>query len=105
LTLDASGKFLYVGNTVSNDISAYIVDKKTGSLMPVPGSPFPAGNVPFGLAVGPSDRFLYVSNLASKDIFVFAIDDETGSLQKIQTMTSGGSAVSIVIKEVKAPEE
>jgi 6-phosphogluconolactonase (cycloisomerase 2 family) len=98
LTLDATGQFLYVGNTASNDISGYAIDMLTGILTPVPGSPFPAGAVPLGLAADPSGRFLYVSDSVSKDVTVFSIDDDTGSLVRIQSVPTAGNATSIVIK-------
>ncbi|HET7319633.1 MAG TPA: beta-propeller fold lactonase family protein, partial [Nitrospirota bacterium] len=92
-------RFLYVGNTVSNDISAYVVDANTGALTPTPGSPFPAGLVPLDLTAGPSDRFLYVVNNGSNDISVYSIDADTGGLSQVQTITSGGAAISIAITE------
>jgi 6-phosphogluconolactonase (cycloisomerase 2 family) len=99
VTLDASGQFLYVGNTASNDVSAYVIDTDTGALMPTPGSPFPAGIIPLDLTADPSGRFLYVVNNGSNDVTVYSINNDTGSLSLIQTIASGGNAISIAIKE------
>jgi len=41
MTVDASGKFLYVGQlTASTGVAAFAIDQTTGALTPVPGSPF-----------------------------------------------------------------
>src|ERR1700690_4265514 len=45
ITVSPSGKFLYVTNYGSSDISGYKVNGSTGKLTPVPGSPFAAGGV------------------------------------------------------------
>ena len=43
VAVDPTGKFAYVGNDGSNNISAYAIDANTGALTPVTGSPFSAG--------------------------------------------------------------
>ncbi len=41
MTVDASGKFLYVGQvSASTGVAAFAIDQTTGALTPVPGSPF-----------------------------------------------------------------
>lgn len=41
MTVDAGGKFLYVGQlTASTGVAAFAIDQTTGALTPVPGSPF-----------------------------------------------------------------
>jgi hypothetical protein len=45
------GQFAYVTNSVSRDISAYILDANTGVLTEVPGSPFSAGENPMSITV------------------------------------------------------
>jgi 6-phosphogluconolactonase len=41
MTVDASGKFLYVGQgSPSSGVAAFSIDQTTGALTPVPGSPF-----------------------------------------------------------------
>ncbi len=37
---DPSGNFLYVANSGSRDVSVYAINKTTGALTQVPGSPF-----------------------------------------------------------------
>jgi 6-phosphogluconolactonase len=43
MTVDASGKFLYVGQLTSSPVAAFSIDQTTGALTPVPGSPFTLG--------------------------------------------------------------
>jgi 6-phosphogluconolactonase (cycloisomerase 2 family) len=41
MTVDASGKFLYVGQVfASNGVAAFAINQTTGALTPIPGSPF-----------------------------------------------------------------
>jgi 6-phosphogluconolactonase len=44
LTIDPLGRFVYVANSMSNNISAYTINQTTGGLAPVAGSPFVAGS-------------------------------------------------------------
>jgi 6-phosphogluconolactonase len=60
LTLDPQGRFLYVVNTHSDDISAYAVGSD-GSLTPIPGLPFPSGDSTQGIVVNSSGEFVYVT--------------------------------------------
>jgi 6-phosphogluconolactonase len=48
----AVGRFVYVANQGSNNVSAYRLDDN-GSLIPVPGSPSPVGNEPESVAFSP----------------------------------------------------
>ena len=47
-------RFVYVANGGSNSISAYAINAASGALTAIGGSPFPAGNVPYAIAVDPS---------------------------------------------------
>jgi 6-phosphogluconolactonase len=67
----AVGRFVYVANQGSNNVSAYHI-RENGALMPVDGSPFPAGGEPTSVAVG---RFVYVANQSSSNISAYHIDD------------------------------
>jgi len=83
MAADASGKFLFVGNTGSNNISAFQIDGTTGMLTPAPGSPFPAGGQPEGVAIVSSANLLFVANNASNDISAFKFDAATGALTPV----------------------
>jgi Lactonase, 7-bladed beta-propeller/Bacterial Ig-like domain (group 2) len=59
ICLDPSGRFAYVTNNITNDISAFVVDSTSGSLTPISGSPFATVSSPFTVIVEPSGTFVY----------------------------------------------
>jgi 6-phosphogluconolactonase len=82
-----TGKFIYVANHASNDVSAYTIDFASGALAPVPGAPFGAGAAPTSLSADPSARFLYVANRGSATspptLSGYAVDSASGALTAI----------------------
>ena len=82
LALDPSGRFLYVANQQSNDITAFSVNSSNGSLTELPGSPFPIGSQPVAMGIDPTGRFLYVSasSATARGIYEFTIDGIAGVL-------------------------
>lgn len=81
--LHSNGKFAYVANSRTNDISGFSIDPDSGSLLPLPGSPFVAGVYPVWPVFHPSGKFLYVNNYKSNDISGYTIDQATGLLQGV----------------------
>ena len=77
-----SSRFVFVSNATSNSISGFTIDKSSGSLTPVPGSPFSTPSSPAGLAVDSSSNFLIAANVAA-EISVFRIDRTTGALRPV----------------------
>ena len=73
--------YVYVANSGSGDISAYLLDATSGALTPVAGSPFPAGSKPVAVAVG--GGFAYVLNQGSNNISAYVIDFSTGTLAAV----------------------
>jgi DNA-binding beta-propeller fold protein YncE len=51
VAVDPTGKFAYVTNLGSNNVSGYTIDPMTGALTVISGSPFAAGSRPFSVAV------------------------------------------------------
>lgn len=80
VAIDPSGKFVFVGNTAGNSMSAYTIDA-SGNLTPVAGTPVPLGTnaQPSSIAVDPGGKFVYVS-IVGKQVAGFAIDAITGAL-------------------------
>src|SRR5262249_19486138 len=64
LTIDPTGRWVYVANISGNNISAYAIDADTGALTPVPSSPFPTGPNPASVTVDPTGQWAYVANQA-----------------------------------------
>ena len=51
VTVDPTGKFVYVTNGSSTNVSGFSIDPATGALTPLAGSPFPAGTGPLGIFI------------------------------------------------------
>jgi 6-phosphogluconolactonase len=86
-------KFIFASNAGSNDVSVFTVDKSTGSLSLVPGSPFSTGGNGcdgIGLAATPDMSFLFASNTCSSNVSVFKIAGD-GSLVLLGTPTPTGN--------------
>jgi len=49
IVADPSGKYLYVANYSSDNVSAYSINSSTGALTTIEGSPFTAGRRPNAL--------------------------------------------------------
>jgi 6-phosphogluconolactonase len=60
VTVDPSGKFVYVANRASYNVSAFTINTATGALTEIAGSPFAAGMMPRSVVVDPSGKFAYV---------------------------------------------
>jgi 6-phosphogluconolactonase (cycloisomerase 2 family) len=60
VVVDNGGRFVFVADQGSNGISVFSIGA-SGTLSPVPGSPFPAIN-PYGLALNASGTVLYATN-------------------------------------------
>ena len=83
MAVDPSGKFAYVANSNSNNVSAYAIDAASGALTPVKGSPFAAGITPFSVTVDPTGKFAYVASYGSDNLYGYAIDASTGALRPL----------------------
>jgi 6-phosphogluconolactonase len=85
-------QFLYVSNLndSAGGISGFSIDPSTGTLSPIPGSPFPAGlpgSFPGPSALISNGNFLYVALVgttsANNKIAAFAIDPSSGTLTAV----------------------
>ena len=93
------GRFAFVANQLSNNLSAYAIDSTTGALSPLSGSPFASnGTTPAALVVDPNGAFLYVANNGSDNVSVYAIDDSTGALTPVGfPIATGSGPVAVTI--------
>ncbi|MGA7293351.1 MAG: beta-propeller fold lactonase family protein [Terriglobales bacterium] len=62
LTATPNGQFLYVANSKSNNVSAFVVNATNGSLTAAAGSPLASKTTPWEVATDPGSKFLYVAN-------------------------------------------
>jgi 6-phosphogluconolactonase (cycloisomerase 2 family) len=91
VTVHPTGQFAYVANCgapcggFSNigSLSAFSLDRKTGALTPIAGSPFPTdGYGPLSLMVHPTGQFVYVGNWDGS-VSAYSIDGTTGALTPV----------------------
>jgi 6-phosphogluconolactonase len=67
-------------NHTSEDVSAFAIDWKTGSLYSVGASPFAAGTRPWSIEVDSDGAALSVEHFRSPEISRFRIDPASGAL-------------------------
>lgn len=78
IAITQSGKFLYVANNGSNDVTAFVIEA-TGRLTPIAPSGANANPVktsataPKGMVISPNGSFLYVANSGSHSVTAFQI--------------------------------
>ena len=92
MAVDPSGKCLYIApiaTTAGNYIDAYQIDQRTGTLTPVPGSPFPGdqASFPTSIVIDPLGRFVYVTNVGSpafSSVSAYKLVGSTGALSQIK---------------------
>jgi len=86
LVADPTGRFLFVTNEESQDITGFSVDPAAGTLTTIPGSPTFIGAQPVTAAVDPTGRFLYVFALTTINattvelLYEYTIDPAAGFL-------------------------
>ena len=93
VTVDPSGRFVYVASGQSANVSAYAIDAATGALSAISGSPF-AGDIQ--LAVDPTGKFAYVAGGAN-GILAYTIDSTTGTLTGSGAFAAGDSPYRVTV--------
>ena len=82
--MDASEHFVYVANWGSHDVSAFSLDKTTGAISEIKGSPFGTDWYPYAVVVDKKTNFAYVANNGAGNIGAYAIDKNSGALSPLQ---------------------
>ncbi len=101
VAVDPSGKFLYVANFLSFDISEYTIDPGNGTLTLI-RAPIStgAGKSPLFVGVHPSGRFAYVATLlnnpTSGEVTPYSIDATTGALTALSDGVFAGREPSSI---------
>ncbi len=81
ISIHPSGKYVYVANSLSDDISVFTVNAADGSL--VSAGTVSAGSFPNDIVIDPDGRFLYAVNANSGNISAYRIGQNDGSLTEI----------------------
>lgn len=91
----ATGGFVYVALSATNQVAAFSVDSGDGALTAVPGSPFQTGIAPTFLA--PTRDFLYVVNSFDGSISAYRRDRVSGALTPTPGSPFGSDAGAIAV--------
>ena len=86
MAVDPAGKFAYVANSGSNDVSIFAINAASGILTRT--AAVAAGSSPSSIAIHPSGNFAYVTNSSSNDISMYSVNTTTGALTLIGTVGS-----------------
>ena len=70
IAIEPSGRFAYVANAASNDISSYSIDPDTGKN-------------PRALAIDRRGMFVYCTNYSANTVSAYRIDPRTGALSEL----------------------
>lgn len=79
LAVDSTGRFLYAVDSETDTVRGFSISPTTGSLLPVGGSPFAAGDKPSSVAVSVRG-IVFVTNESSGTVSVYALNSTTGTL-------------------------
>lgn len=79
--LIVNGKFLYIPQSVSMTVEAFAINRSTGGLTPISGSPFPVPTGADTIATDPKGRFLFVGLEGGSGLAAFQIDPTSGALK------------------------
>jgi 6-phosphogluconolactonase len=95
LTTDPLHKFLYAGNLNNFSMSAFAIDPPSGTLSPLPDSPFPT-QFPWAIVVHPSSKFLYVAS-GPGSVLVYSLDGSGTPTFTSQTASANGGTIALAI--------
>ena len=95
--VDPSGRYLYVTNGQTNNVSTFWVH-------PITGYPnfivnVSSGAFPTGIAITPSARFVYVANAGSNNLSAYSLDGATGGLTPVagSPFAAGSGSTEVVV--------
>jgi 6-phosphogluconolactonase (cycloisomerase 2 family) len=78
IVADQTGAYLYA--TAGTNVFGFSIDKQTGALSPLPGSPVAVGATADSVSIDPANQFLYVTNRSAGKVTGFKLNAATGEL-------------------------
>ena len=78
LTTDQTGAYLYA--VAGTNLFGFSIDKLTGALSAVPGSPFAVGTSADSVSVDPTNQLLYTTSRSAGKMVGFRLNAATGEL-------------------------
>jgi 6-phosphogluconolactonase len=100
VVIHPNGKFLYVANFATNNVSGFSIDPNSGVPTLLTGAPFAAGTHPLFAIIDSAGKFLYVLNqTSSNNIAELGITQDTGVLSTntvVGTTEFAGSSLLLI---------
>jgi 6-phosphogluconolactonase (cycloisomerase 2 family) len=96
IAVDPSGRFAYVANTLSSDVTTFRINPATGVLTGV-GMTELGGGGATSIAVEPSGRFAYVTRFSANVITTFSIHPISGALTEVNSLVGDGFARAVAV--------
>jgi 6-phosphogluconolactonase len=81
VAIDPNGSFAYMGFDL--EVAGYTINP-SGTLTPVPGSPFAGGYESNAVAIDPLGKFTYVAGGDPEMVFGYSINPSNGALTRVQ---------------------
>jgi len=78
IVADQTGAYLFA--TAGTNVFGFSIDKQTGALSPLPGSPVPVGATADSVIIDPTNQFLYVTSRSAGKVTGFKLNAATGEL-------------------------
>ena len=78
IVADQTGAYLYAA--AGTNVYGFSIDKQTGALSPLPGSPVAVGATADSVSIDPANQFLYVTNRSAGTVTGFKLNAATGEL-------------------------
>ncbi len=78
IVADQAGAYLYA--TAGTKVFGFSIDKQTGALSPLPGSPVAVGATGDSVSIDPTNQFLYVTSRGAGKVTGFKLNAATGEL-------------------------
>lgn len=86
LAVSNDGNFLFTALSNTAQLAVLSVDRTTGSVSPISGSPFStAESIPERLILSPSGKYLYVGNASAGSISAFSVNTSSGTLSLVHS--------------------
>ena len=103
LTVDPSGRWIYMPNFDQNLISQFTVNSETGLPVAMTTPSVATGNAPQCLVTDQLSRWAYIPNRGSNTISQYSINSTSGELSPlpVPTVLTGSSPTSVVIHPTK----
>jgi len=95
LSVNPSGKNLYVSNSDIDKISMFSIEAATGFLTFVES--YPTGDYPYKSAISADGNYLYVVNVNGDSVSAFSIDEADGTLINVGTYATGDNPTCVAI--------